>query len=118
LAGTHAVPALHALHSPALQTRPVPQGFPLAAAPLSTHTGWPVLHVVWPSRQGALAMSQAVPTVQSVQVPTWQTLLVPQDAPSSSAVTASVHVGVPPAHESVPLWQAFVGTQLEPLLQA
>ena len=63
-------------------------------------------------------MSQAVPTVQSVQVPTWQTLLVPQDAPSSRAVTASVQVGVPPVHDSVPLWQALVGTQLVPALQA
>jgi hypothetical protein len=103
LLGTHAVPALQALHSPLEQTKLVPHDLPFGALPVSRQTACPVLHEVCPARQGDPAISQAEPPLQSVHAPRWQTLSVPHEVPSSSGVTASVHTGVPPAQESVPL---------------
>jgi len=102
LVGTQDDPALHALHSPLLQTIPVPQALPLAALPLSIHTACPVLHEVCPTRQGAPTTSQVAPALQATQTPWWQTLSVPHFVPSSRGVVASVHKGVPPAQDRVP----------------
>ena len=81
LVGTHEAAATHALHSPLLQTNPVPQPFPFGAFPVSRHTASPVLQEVCPTRQGDPAMSQAAPALQATHAPRWQTMSVPHEVP-------------------------------------
>jgi hypothetical protein len=59
------------------------------------HDVLPTLHVV---PRG----TQSSPSVQARQLPPEQTLLVPQDAPSVSAVVVSVQVAVPAEQSSAP----------------
>jgi len=117
-AGTHAAPDMQVWHCPAEHTIPVPQAFPFDAFPVSMQTALPVLQAIWPTRQGDPAMSQAIPSVHALQVPCAQTMFVPHEVPSVTAVPESVHTALPPVQERVPVWQAFAGTHEPPSLQA
>jgi hypothetical protein len=119
LEGVQASPTVHATQAPLLQTRLVPQPVPFATFSDSTQTGAPVLQVIAPVRQGLPAMGQVAPAVQSPHVPAaLQTLLVPQDVPAGTFVSASRHCGVPVVHDRVPLWQGLAGVQVAPDSQA
>jgi hypothetical protein len=52
---------------------------------------------------------QLAPAVQETQLPFEHTRLVPQLVPLESDDPVSVHDGMPPVHESVPLWHGFAG---------
>ncbi len=113
-AGVHALPAAHATQDPSLQIWPVPQVWPFGTLVVSRQTALPVLHDVTPLRHGLPATGHVLPASQAAQIPWSQTRLTPQPLPSASAAPESVHVGVPPAHESVPRWQRFTGTHVAP----
>jgi hypothetical protein len=86
LVGAQLAPAAQSRHAPALQTLPEPQAVPLGRSfPLSWQVGVPVEQSSEPPWQG-LAGVQLVPARQSLHVPAWQTLPMPQEAPSSRLV--------------------------------
>jgi hypothetical protein len=102
LLGVHALPLLHVTQAPALHTMPVPHDVPAALLPLSMQTDAPVAHDVVPVLQELVGW-QATPAAHETHCPVLQTRLVPHPVPSASDVLASVHVGAPVPHASVPL---------------
>jgi len=84
------------------------------------HVCVPVLHVVWPTLQVVPDGVQPCPAMQLTQAPWLHTLLAPQvdGDPSLSGTPLSMHVGVPPAHERVPVWHGLVGVQAALATQA
>jgi hypothetical protein len=104
LAGRQASPAVHATQTPALHTMFVPHEVPLATFPEAVQTGAPELHTMPAVRHGMPASAQVIPIVQAPHAPVaLQTMFVPQLVPAGRFVPASVQVGVPVAHASVPL---------------
>jgi hypothetical protein len=117
-AGAQARPAVQATHTPVLHTMFVPHIVPLATLPVSVHTGAPLVQTVAAVRQGLPLTVQLAPAVQETQLPeALQTLFVPQLVPAATSVVLSLQTGVPVEQESVPWWQAFVGTQAAPSWQ-
>jgi hypothetical protein len=108
----HAVPAVHAPHVPALQTRFVPHVVPFATFPVSAQTGTPVTHEVAPILQWFVGW-QAAALVHTPHVPLLQTMFVPQDAPLARFRPVSEHVIVG-AQVCVPAWHGFAGAQASP----
>jgi hypothetical protein len=117
LAGWQAWPAVHDTQLPALHTRFVPHVVPLATfAPLSVHTGLPVLHVSVPVWHG-LAGTHAAPALHATQLPPMHTMLLPQLVPFGR-LPDSAHTGDPVAHDVAPVLQTLLGWQLDPAAHA
>ena len=101
----HARSATQATQPPPLQTMSVPQLRPLVAfAALSTQVAAPVEQEVTPALHRVGLTEQAFPSVQSRQAPFLQTWLLPHAVPSA-ALTESMHLCAPVAHEVVPILQ-------------
>jgi hypothetical protein len=109
-------PAVHAEHAPSSQTAFVPQVVPFVATPVSKQADVPVAHDVTPVWQ-ALGV-HALPATHPTHVPPLHTSFVPHDVPFASAVPSSVHTGTPEVQEVDPVWQAFVGVQVAPVVHA
>jgi hypothetical protein len=113
--GVHAAPAMHAAHVPLSQTMLlVPHWVPLRTLmPVSLQRGTPVEQSVAPAWQ-VLGGVHALPAVQGVQVPSWQTSLLPHIVPFGAFMPVSVHVALPPVQSILPVWQALVGVHAPP----
>jgi hypothetical protein len=81
----------------------MPHGIPFDALPLATQVEAPVAQDVLPVLHKLPPGTHATFAVHDTQLPFEQTRLLPHGAPLPSAVPVSVHVGVPPAHESDPV---------------
>ena len=119
LVGVHAIPAVHARHTPtALHTMFVPHEAPGALLAPSIQTDEPVEHDVVPTLQGLGLVVHMRPGVHAVHVPALQKrFVVPHVDPSARFVPRSVHVAPPVAQDCVPLWHALAGVQVPPLEQ-
>jgi hypothetical protein len=86
-------PALHALHTPPLQTWSVPQVVPFCSgAPgLSMQACVPVAQEKVPVRQGSELVVQTPPATQPTQLPPLQTCSAPQTVPLVFGVAVSTH---------------------------
>ena len=103
---------MHGTQTPVLHTMFVPHAVPLARSPDSMQTTAPVVHTVVPVRQGLPVMVQLAPALHAMQAPALvHTLSVSQVVPAATLVFLSVHVGVPVAQASAPVWHLFVGVQ-------
>lgn len=101
--------------TPVLQTMFVPHEVPLATSADSVQTTAPVVQETVPVRQGLPVTVQLAPTLHATHAPVLlQTLSVSQVVPAATLVFLSVHVGVPVAQASAPVWQWFVGWQVAP----
>jgi len=106
---------VHPTQTPALHTMFVPHEVPLATSADSVQTTAPVVHETVPVRHGFPVIVQVEPGVHAMQAPVLlQTRFVPQLVPAATLVFLSVHVGVPVAHESAPVWHLFVGVHAAP----
>jgi len=112
----HVCPDGHALQAPLSQTLPDAHVAPFcagSAAPVSLHTGAPVVHASVPLSQtlaGATGV-HPMPVEHVLQAPLSQTLPVAHVTPfcAGLAVFVSVHTAAPLVHTVVPLSQTFAG---------
>jgi hypothetical protein len=118
LVGAHEAPCVHEAHAPLSHTLLVPHAVPFAAlVPVSVHTAVPVEQSVVPVWHALVGVHEA-PWVHEVHVPLSQTWLTPHTVPLAACVPVSVHVGVPPEQEIVPVSHELVGTHEAPLEHA
>lgn len=118
LAGVQLTPAVHAPHTPLLQTRLAPQAVPFCwLAPVSTQTADPLVHVICPRRQ-AFPGAQLTPAVHEPHTPLSHTRFVPQVVPFCWLAPVSTQTGAPPVHEIRPVWQALAAAQIAPAVHA
>ena len=117
LVGVHERLAVHATHTPALQTWFVPHEVPLGAAlPVSVHVATPPLHDVDPVWQ-RLAGTQDAPGEHALHEPLLQYMFVPHDVPFGS-LPAAAHTLVPVLHVVVCFRHDPAGVQSVPVVQA
>jgi hypothetical protein len=117
--GVQVEPAAHAMHTPALQTFPaVKQLVPSAMLPVVWQTEAPVAHEVVPVLHVVPDGVQALLAAHGLQAPALHTMSAPQVVPFATAAPTSTQVTVPPAHEIVPVWQAFAGVHAVPATHA
>jgi hypothetical protein len=107
--GTQLLPAEHVLHVPPLHTMFVPHDDPSGALPFCMQTGTPVEHDVRPALQVVPDGVQLWFAMHGEHVPLLQTMSWPQLVPLATFDCASLHTGVPPEHDCVPLWQGLLG---------
>lgn len=124
--GWHCAPDVHDTHMPALQTLFIPHSVPLARFLPVSEQVMVGAQTVMPAWQALPLGVQAIPAVQETQLPSLQTMLVPQEVPlvkfPDSVQTgtpvpqaiAPVRQGLPLTVQLAPAWQA---TQLPLLLQ-
>ena len=106
-------PAAQTTQLPALHTLSVPQVVPLdAALPVSWQVILPVSQLYVPVWHG-LDGVQLPPAVQEAQVPSLQTLLVPQVVPLAT-VPVSAQTDAPVTQDVVPVRHALLGWQATP----
>jgi hypothetical protein len=114
--GVQVIPAVQLLHIPPLHTLLFPQESPSATLPVSAQTEVPVAHDVAPVRQ-AFAGVQAVPAVQTPQIPPPHTMVVPQEVPLET-FPDSVQTGAPVSQVVVPVRHGLPLTlQVAPAVQ-
>jgi hypothetical protein len=113
--GVHALPAMHAPHTPFSQTMlPVPHMLPLRTfMPVSLQTDTPVAQSVEPTWQTFDGMHVS-PSAQAMHVPLLHTSPVPHMVPFLAFIPVSVHLAVPLVQSIVPVWQALVGVHDPP----
>lgn len=111
--GMQALFALHTLQTPLSQTWFGPHPVPLLWMPFWSHTGRPLEQSVVPVSH--TAGEQGAFCVHELQLPLRHTALVPHEVPLPTGSPVSVHVGVPPLHDSVPVSHTFAGVQDPPL---
>lgn len=116
LVGWQVVPAVQAPQLPPLHTLLFPQAVPSMTLPVSTQTEVPVMQEVAPVLQGLVGW-QATFGVQAPQVPLSQTLFVPQAVPLPRFCPVSEQV-IAGEQAVRPAWQALVGVQATPAVQA
>jgi hypothetical protein len=116
--GTQVAPPAQATHPPLLHTWLFPHVAPSVALPVCIQADMPDAHDVLPALQVVPVGTQSWPAAHERQVPPEQTLLAPHAAPSVSAAIVSEQDAVPAAQSSAPTWQALVGTQADPFMQA
>jgi hypothetical protein len=114
--GVHDAPLVHEPQTPAEQTWFVPHEVPFCWFPVSSHTGTPVPHEVFPTLH-AFGGWHAFPSAHGEQTPALQTLSVPQLIPSTAGLPVSTHPTVG-EHTVVPMWHGFVGVHARPTVQA
>ncbi|HEY6478052.1 MAG TPA: hypothetical protein VI456_15850 [Polyangia bacterium] len=114
--GWQLVPVVQAPQVPLSHTLLFPHDVPSAMLPVSVQTDMPVAQEVAPVRQALLGW-QLMPAVHEEQVPPLQTLFVPHEAPFVRfwPVSEQVIVG---EQTVVPAWQALLGVQERPVVQA
>lgn len=104
LAGVHAAPFTHGTHAPVSHTFDMPQDVPFGSdLPVSTQTGRPVEQSIAPTWQTLVVMHDW-PSSQLMHVPLSQTMPVPHDVPLLLATPVSWHVGPVAEQASVPMW--------------
>ena len=93
--GVQGVPAVQALHVPALQTMLVPHAVPFGAGLLvSVHVGEPVEHEVAPRSQGLAGVHEA-PVGQAEHAPPWHTIPVPHGVPFGAGLPVGAQADTP-----------------------
>jgi hypothetical protein len=100
----HAIPEVHVVHAPLLQTWPVPQVVPFTTGVVvSTQVCVPVEQDVVPCTHRFGFVLHGWPAVQFEQTPPLHTRFVPQVVPFALAVVESMHVWTPVVHDVTPV---------------
>jgi hypothetical protein len=108
LVGEQEVPAVHATHDPASQTRPVPHEVPLLTAwVVLPQTGTPVEQTMAPVTQGLGGVLHTAPAVQAEHTPLSQTALVPHEVPLAAVWAVLLQTGEPVAQPMAPRTQGL-----------